>query len=529
MTAKNILKKWFENFKKPTQEQFWEWLDSYWHKSEKIPIQKVEGFIEMLDNKVDKEAGKELSANDFTDELKEKLENLKSSANVREINETFTVTENDLSSSEIELILSNNIAPFSHVIVETEDFILKAESINYLVNTNIVTVLKQKLYFDFELNENITVYYSYLSDQSNEISLSNLNYKIQGDENVEISANIINSSNKDKEISLKTKLDGFSEEEETVLIVPANSSLPFSKIYTSVPEGTYSFKLTGDLTEQLNNIVVVENKAILSYDSFTVQNSDNTYTANVIVSNSGNKTGETSVYFQLDNGNKVKIGNFAIPPNTSKTFTKTFNVADSGNHVINAFEADGVTQIGSTYEFSVENRPAEISWKKGFYVNFNKNTGLYKICKEFNFVNSSGIFLGWFNYSIDRLYFEYDTSKVTSCVGAEIDYWGRIENLSCSEREIVESTTPNYSAQALFDSHNNTNLIESITQNNSGGHYTHFHAKLTNLAVNLINSSSKFSILMRVKDDVLNAKIDSIGEFKDYIKRDISPKLKLTY
>ncbi len=76
MIAKSILKKWFENLKKPTQEQFWGWMDSYWHKSEKLPSSIISNFDELLDSKVDKETGKGLSENDFTDEYKEKVDNM---------------------------------------------------------------------------------------------------------------------------------------------------------------------------------------------------------------------------------------------------------------------------------------------------------------------------------------------------------------------------------------------------------------------------------------------------------------------
>jgi len=99
MTAIETLKQWFSNLKKPTQEQFWAWLDSFWHKSEKIPIASVEGLDKLVegtasaeqlsnhlndtqahkvlfDKKVDKVEGKELSSNDFTNEYKEKLERL---------------------------------------------------------------------------------------------------------------------------------------------------------------------------------------------------------------------------------------------------------------------------------------------------------------------------------------------------------------------------------------------------------------------------------------------------------------------
>lgn len=36
MTTKAELKTFFENGDVPGQEQFWEWMDSYWHKEEAI-------------------------------------------------------------------------------------------------------------------------------------------------------------------------------------------------------------------------------------------------------------------------------------------------------------------------------------------------------------------------------------------------------------------------------------------------------------------------------------------------------------
>lgn len=99
MTPKKTLKKWFSNFMKPAQEHFAAWIDSYWHKSEQIPMSNIEGLNRAIENtasagqllnhindsdahsrlfnqKVDKEVGKGLSANDFTNEHKQKLESL---------------------------------------------------------------------------------------------------------------------------------------------------------------------------------------------------------------------------------------------------------------------------------------------------------------------------------------------------------------------------------------------------------------------------------------------------------------------
>lgn len=140
MTPKKTLKKWFSNFMKPAQEHFAEWIDSYWHKSEQIPMSKIDGLStaientvfakqllnhlddtnahhalfeelkrqiqaiqtilqvddvnldtlqeivtelkantklqELIDKKVNKEDGKGLSTNNFTNEYKQKLEGL---------------------------------------------------------------------------------------------------------------------------------------------------------------------------------------------------------------------------------------------------------------------------------------------------------------------------------------------------------------------------------------------------------------------------------------------------------------------
>jgi hypothetical protein len=99
MTPKKTLKKWFSNLMKPAQEHFAAWIDSYWHKSEQIPMSNIDGLSRAIENtasakqllnhledtnahrnlfdkKVDKEEGKGLSANDFTNEHKQKLEGL---------------------------------------------------------------------------------------------------------------------------------------------------------------------------------------------------------------------------------------------------------------------------------------------------------------------------------------------------------------------------------------------------------------------------------------------------------------------
>lgn len=48
MKTKEELKLYFENGDKPTQEQFWQWMDSYWHKDEKITQDSTEYYERVI-------------------------------------------------------------------------------------------------------------------------------------------------------------------------------------------------------------------------------------------------------------------------------------------------------------------------------------------------------------------------------------------------------------------------------------------------------------------------------------------------
>ena len=99
MTALTTLYKWFSDLKKPNGAQFKALIDSFWHKSEKIPMDTIDGLDriiegtasaqqlqnhltdthahkELLDKKVDKVEGKGLSSNDFTNAYKQQLDAL---------------------------------------------------------------------------------------------------------------------------------------------------------------------------------------------------------------------------------------------------------------------------------------------------------------------------------------------------------------------------------------------------------------------------------------------------------------------
>lgn len=55
-TDKNTIKNWFRTGLKPTQAQFWAWMDSYWHKDEKIPITAIDDIENILAAKMDTQA-----------------------------------------------------------------------------------------------------------------------------------------------------------------------------------------------------------------------------------------------------------------------------------------------------------------------------------------------------------------------------------------------------------------------------------------------------------------------------------------
>ncbi len=56
MADKNTIKDWFRTGLKPTQAQFWAWMDSYFHKDEKIPITAIDDIENILNAKADAEA-----------------------------------------------------------------------------------------------------------------------------------------------------------------------------------------------------------------------------------------------------------------------------------------------------------------------------------------------------------------------------------------------------------------------------------------------------------------------------------------
>lgn len=106
-TALSILKGWFKTNSYPTQAQFWSWMDSYWHKDDKIAADSIGGLQELLDQKVSEEEGKGLSSNDYSTEEKEKLAGLDEALNNKvSIVEGKGLSTNDYSTEEKEKLAS---------------------------------------------------------------------------------------------------------------------------------------------------------------------------------------------------------------------------------------------------------------------------------------------------------------------------------------------------------------------------------------------------------------------------------------
>ncbi|MEC3876488.1 leucine-rich repeat domain-containing protein [Chryseobacterium salviniae] len=70
MKSKQELKQLFENGDKPVQEDFWEWLDSYWHKEEKIASSSLEMLEKVIQLIVDNEFKGSFLSVTFPDNVK---------------------------------------------------------------------------------------------------------------------------------------------------------------------------------------------------------------------------------------------------------------------------------------------------------------------------------------------------------------------------------------------------------------------------------------------------------------------------
>ena len=84
-TAINIIKNWFKTGLKPTQDQFWNWMDSYWHKDELIPQDKIQDLSTTLSGKADADQLANKANADATGLTDEQKSAWKEALSVREV------------------------------------------------------------------------------------------------------------------------------------------------------------------------------------------------------------------------------------------------------------------------------------------------------------------------------------------------------------------------------------------------------------------------------------------------------------
>ena len=84
-TAINTIKNWFKTGLKPTQDQFWNWMDSYWHKDELIPQDKIQDLETMLSGKADADQLANKANADATGLTDEQKSAWKETLSVREV------------------------------------------------------------------------------------------------------------------------------------------------------------------------------------------------------------------------------------------------------------------------------------------------------------------------------------------------------------------------------------------------------------------------------------------------------------
>ncbi|MDR1729946.1 MAG: hypothetical protein LBR52_04720 [Prevotellaceae bacterium] len=116
------LKAWFRKGLKPTEGQFWDTWDSFWHKEEKIPMSSIENLNATLNGKGDTQAFTQLTQevnnrfaelqNNVTDTINELVSQFSSNENSIRI----TLTEEDIASGSYEL----DLEAYQSFIIDTE-------------------------------------------------------------------------------------------------------------------------------------------------------------------------------------------------------------------------------------------------------------------------------------------------------------------------------------------------------------------------------------------------------------------------
>lgn len=91
----NTLKNWFKRGLKPNQEQFWLWMDAYWHKEEPIAQDKIKNLNETLSKKVEVSDLNEKANNDASGLTEENIKSWKQALQVWQLPSNMATIDKD--------------------------------------------------------------------------------------------------------------------------------------------------------------------------------------------------------------------------------------------------------------------------------------------------------------------------------------------------------------------------------------------------------------------------------------------------
>jgi hypothetical protein len=294
------------------------------------------------------------------------IDSLQNEANdLRSMTQTFIVRA-VMPGEDISFTLLNDIAENTFVIVSNKNFRFDDSDITYHCNSisvtekNKVNLLIAPIYFDidYKIGEKFLVSYWYNdaapvdpSIPENVIYLQSITHEVINNTQVSISIFVINLSNTDYDVGLYLELINFSKKQHAVRTVPANSWITIDYIYDLVPEGTYTFSVTGMLSGILENIVI-EPKAPTIRSGFIIKSRvRDDLKFSIELSNTGSASMSAAVlwkaYLLPD---KTLLDEFLTVSHTiyagqSRTYYAVFQELPPGNLSMEASLNDTVLQV----------------------------------------------------------------------------------------------------------------------------------------------------------------------------------------
>ncbi|MDD3079082.1 MAG: hypothetical protein PHH37_08260 [Paludibacter sp.] len=128
----DTLKSYFTTGSKPTQTQFWAWLDSFFHKDDNIPVTQIDGLQAELDKKIDKDSISISDVSGLDNEL---------SIVVKTTSQSLTESEKSQSRTNIMAAYSADVLYLSHRVDLIQDGYFGGSANNYIIIKNIANMI----------------------------------------------------------------------------------------------------------------------------------------------------------------------------------------------------------------------------------------------------------------------------------------------------------------------------------------------------------------------------------------------------